>query len=114
MSLRKHELRIAASSPLSGGTSRVFTAPLRGALAMTAKAQRSARSAEAVRTVLCLLHRISRFDVPFAIFRRQPGARQFSHSPERDTRLRGPSPLWTSPDVIGIASQICYRDQAAT
>src|SRR5260370_16922562 len=63
MSLRKHPLRVAASSARKGGTRRVFTSPLRGALAMTARAQTSVRSAKPTDT---------RRSLPFrAVARRQ-------------------------------------------
>jgi hypothetical protein len=38
MSSKKHELNVAASSELSGGMSRVFTAPANGTFAINASA----------------------------------------------------------------------------
>src|SRR5215217_2111709 len=53
MSRRKHKLSAAASRGVKGGTSRVFTSPARGALAISPSAQTRVDILECVITDLC-------------------------------------------------------------
>src|SRR5260221_6490305 len=59
-SWRKQLLRIAASSARNGGTRRVLTSPLRGAFAITARAQMPARFAKPTGTLRSLRAAVER------------------------------------------------------